>query len=48
MPDGGDSIAYGVGAAWEVIGVGGAKTGAGGAVTRTAEAEAITVGKDVR
>ena len=33
MPDGGDSMTYGVEAAWEVTGVGGAVTGAGGAAT---------------
>ena len=54
MPDGGDSMTYGVGAAWEVTGVGGGKTGAGGAatrvdrgVTRAAGTEAITVDEDV-
>ena len=54
MPDGGDSVTYGVGAAREVTGVGGGVTGAGGAatgvdgaVTRAVEVEAITVGEDV-
>ena len=54
MPDGGDSMTYGVGEAWEVTGVGGAVTGAGGAatrvdgaVTRVAGARARTVGKDL-
>ena len=33
MPDGGDSLTYGVGAASDLIGVGGAVNGAGGAAT---------------
>ena len=51
MPDGGNSITYGVGAASEVTGVGGGATGAGGAatgaVTGATGAVTITVGEDV-
>ena len=54
MPDEGDSMTYGAGAASEVTGVGGGVTGAGGGaagvdgkVTGTAGAGAMTVGEDV-
>ena len=46
MPDGGDSLTYGVGAASDLTGVGGAVNGAGGAATGAAGAGAIT-GEDV-
>ena len=54
MPDGGNAMTYSVGAAWEVIGVGGAVTGAGraatgvdGAVTGAAKAGTMNVGEYV-
>ena len=55
MPDGGDSLTYGVGAASDLIGVGGPVNGAGGATTGVdgavtigeAGAGAMTVGIDV-
>ena len=47
MPEGGDSIAYGVGTAWEGTRAGGAATRVDAAVTGGAGAGAMTVGDEV-
>ena len=47
MPDGGDSLAYGVGATSDLTGVGGTVNGEGGAATGAAGAGAMAVREDM-
>ena len=47
MPDGGDSLAYGIGEASDLTGVGGAVYGAGGAAARAAGEGMATVGEEI-